>query len=459
MNPRLPILILAVGAAALFAACGGGGGQSSLPASSGSASNGGNANAGTQPASSVRVVLTYNANAVAARSLHRALRVGTAEARRSPAYVSNDAGGLQLTVTSGSASQTLSYAISESSPVCTQEDYAVTCTLNVPALGSTETISGIEVDEAPLNLSQSTGLGTGFPSNSNVLARGSTTVTLNAGGYTNVALSLNPILGSWYDCGFDTYNSNNMNEDYTTRRIVVTPGVASQNILDPGPADRDDYDTLFAGYNNGAYVAQPFVDLNATPVPVTVTSSSQHLTVFAIPVLTNPTPAPPYAGAQTKSIPDTSYVSMNWYGFQIAVSYDGQSTATSTLTFANNLTATPPPFASPNPSPSSYATTLAYQVVPVSASPSALNLAANGVATATVTGSDAGANQNMQYGQCLSSGSQQLASVSSNGSIANGSETFTVTAGSTPGTCTFNLSDLYSGVVTNTVTVTLTSVP
>lgn len=454
MNPRLPILIVAVGAAALFAACGGGGGQSSLP-SSGNASNG-NAGAGAQPASGARVVLTYSANAVAARSLHRTLRVGTAEARRSPAYVSYEAAGLQLTVSSGSSSQTLYYAISYYSPVCTEESYTVTCTLNVPTLGATETVSGIEVDQAPLNLSQSTGQGTGFPGNSNVLARGSTTVTLNAGGYTTVALSLNPILGDWYDCGFDNDNSN-MNEDYSTSRIVVTQGVASQNILDPGPADRDGY-TIFGGDDAGTYVAQPFVDLNATPVPATVTSTSQHLTVFAIPVLTNPTPAPPYATAQTQSIPNSGYVSKDWYGLQLAVSYDGAGAAASTLTLANNLTATPPPFASPNPSPAPYTATMAYQVVPVSASPAAVTLQANGVATATVTGSDAGANQNMPPSACMS-GNQQLATVASNGSIANGSEAFTVTAGTTPGTCTFTLADYYSGVVTNTVTVTLTAVP
>jgi hypothetical protein len=461
MNLRLPIGILAAGAAVLVAACGGGGGGSNLPASSGNASNGGTANAGSQPASGVRVILTYNANAVAARSLHRTLRVGTAQARRSPDFVSYIAHGLQLTVSSGSASQTLYYAIGYYSPVCNNEGLEVTCTLIVPTLGSTETISAIEVDQQPANLAQN-GLGTGFPSNSGVLARGSATVTVNAGGYTNVALSMNPILANWYDCGFDN-SSANMNEDYSTQRIVVTSGVASSNVMQPIAADYDGYE-IAPGYNNGAYAAQPFIDLNAAPVPASATSTSQHVTLFAIPALASPTPAPPYAATQTQSFPNSGYLTTNCCGgLQLAVQYDGQSTAQSTLTFANNLTATPPPFtASPSPSsppvPASYATTRAYQVVPISVTPTTLSLQANGSASAMVTASDPGANQNMGIYQCFNGSQAQLATVTG-GTLANGAETFTVTAGTTPGTCTFTVYDSYSGVVTNAVTVTLTAVP
>jgi hypothetical protein len=45
--------------------------------------------------------------------------------------------------------------------------------------------------------------------------------------------------------------------------------------------------------------------------------------------------------------------------------------------------------------------------------------------------------------------------LASNASIANGSEAFTLTAGSTTGTCTFNLYDGFTGVASNTVTVTI----
>jgi hypothetical protein len=460
MNPRLPISILAVAAAALFAACGGGGGGTSGVGGSTSALPNGNSNTGAQPTSGVRVVLTYNANSGAGRQVHSALRVAAGQSRR-PQYVSYDARGLQLTVTSGSASQTLYYYIAYNSSVCTEVSYAVTCSLNVPTLGATETIAGIEVDQTPTNLVQSSGLGTGFPANSGVLARGSTTVTLNAGGYTQVALSMNPVLSKWYDCGFDNYNTN-MNEDGATNRVVVTGNVASSNTFDVVPNDYE-YDTIFPGYDAGVYVAQPFVDVNAAPVPATGVSNSQHLTLFPLPGAT-PSPAPPYAYVASASFPDSSFVSKYYYGFQVALHYDGQAASASTLTFANNLTATPPPFlASPNPSytsvPASYATTLAYQVVPISVSPATLNLSANGSATGTVTASDAGANQSMSINQCLSAGNAQLATVTSNGALANGSEAFTVTAGTTPGMCTFTLADYYSGVVTNAVTVTLTGVP
>jgi hypothetical protein len=463
MNPRLPILTLAIAAAALFAACGGGGGTSSPGGSSPALPNGAG-NAGTQSSSSgVTVTLTYHRNAVAGSSLvHRTLRVGSAQARRSPTYVSYSANGVQLTVTSGSASQTLYYSIAYNGPLCSEQNDSVTCTLSVPTLGSTETISAIEVDQQPTNLSGATGLGTGFPSNSGVLARGSTTVAVNAGGYTTVALSLNPIIGNWYDCGFDNYDQN-MNEDYSTNRIVVTSGIASSNILQPIPADYDGY-WIGPGYNNGAYVGQPFIDLNAAAVPATATSTSQHVTLFAIAALASPTPAPPYAGTQTQSFPNTGFLTLNCCGgLQLAVNYDGQSAAQSTLTLANNLTATPPPFtASPTPSnppvPTSYATARAYQVVPISVTPTSLSLPADGSSTGMVTASDAGANQNMGFNQCVNGSNTQLATVSG-GTISNGSATFTVTAGTTPGTCTFTVYDSYSRVVTNAVTVTLTGVP
>jgi hypothetical protein len=463
MNPRLPVPILAVAAAAIFAACsGGGGGSSSLGGSNSSIPNG-NANAGSQPTSGVWVTLSINsnANAAAARAVHTALRVGTAQSRRSPQFVSYGIHGLQLTVASGSASQTLYYAIGENGPFCQRvTNYSISCTLSVPTLGPTETVSAIEVNQAPTNVTAA-GTGTGFPSNSGVLARGSTSVTLNAGGVTNVALSMNPVLSQWYDCGFDSSNTN-MNEDGSTRRIVVTANVASSNVFDPEPSDYAGY-TIFSGYTNGNYVAQPFIDVNASPVPASGVSNSQHLTLIAFPGAT-PSPAPPYAYAVSASIPDTSFVSTYWYGLQIALHYDGQATSASTLTFANNLTATPPPFlASPNPSytsaPASYAASYALAVVPISVSPATLNGQANDAVVGTVTASDAGANQSMGIHQCMSSTNQQLATVTSNGAISGGSETFTVTAGFTAGTCTFTLNDYGSNVVTNAVTVNLTPVP
>jgi hypothetical protein len=53
------------------------------------------------------------------------------------------------------------------------------------------------------------------------------------------------------------------------------------------------------------------------------------------------------------------------------------------------------------------------------------------------------------------SGTATLATIASNASIAGGSETFTLTAGTTTGTCTFNLFDGFTGVESNTVTVTI----
>jgi hypothetical protein len=458
MNPRLPILTLAVAGAALFAACAGGG-TSSAPGASSALPNAGSSG-GAQPASGVRVVLSFRRNT--ASSANAAVRHGHASARR-PAFIDPEfVGGVQLTVTSGSASQTVDYTIGYNTPACTSYEYAVDCTLNVPTLGANETISAIELDQAPSNASQTTGIGTAFPSNSAVLARGSANVTPAPGGYTNVALSLDPVVGGWYDYAFIDGGTANIGDD-GDNRIVVTSNVASTDVLDVIPTDFDGFPT-FEGYLNGAFVAQPFVDVNGSPAAVTATSSSSHFTVYAIPAAT-PTPAPPYATAASASFPNSGYLSNEFLGVQLAVHYDGAATTGGTLTFANNLTATPPPFSgapsprpsgAPTPPASSYASTFQYQYDILAASPSTVTLAPNG--TQTITVSDPGGYLVDVAGACISTAdhSAQLGTITQLGGFANGAQTFTLTAGSTAGTCTFQLEDDDTGVRTNTVTLTIT---
>jgi len=460
MKARSISLGLAVLTAAAVAACSGGGSGGTTPALSGGAPN-----QSVPQTSGFTATLTFNRNAGATHQLAHALRVGTAGSRK-PQYVSYDTNGLQLTIVSGTASQTLYYDLSTNSSLCTYTGttQTETCSLPVPSLGGTETLTAIEVNQAPNNLSKGTGLGTAFPSNSLVLARGATTATLTPGGVTTVNLALNPVIGSWYDCGYNAPGGT-FAEDYsaTPNRYVVTGNATLTATVFPAYADATG-DTIFpvSQNGNGTYAGQPFTDVNGTLTGGTAVSNSSHVAIypFSFSVAPSPSPPSPSAFVQSATFADSSYeIAGNYYSMAVFLSYDGKATTSSTLTFSNNLTAAPPAFTgSPNPqytsAPSTYAASQNYLIAPVLASPAAFTVTHG--TTATITGTDPGAGQNMRATSSgCTSGQTTLATVTSSAPLVSGSEAFTVTAGSTTGTCSFNLYDGYTGVASNVVTVTI----
>jgi hypothetical protein len=375
MNARSFSLGLAVLTAATVAACSGGGSSGTTPALSG-----GTPNQGAPQTSGFRATLTIDRSSAAAHQLARALRVGTAGSR-SPQYLSGQSNGLQLTVTSGTSSQTFYYDLSTDSSLCsyTAASQTETCSLPVPTLGGTETLTAIEVNQAPTNVSVTTGLGTAFPSNSLVLARGTTIATLTPGGVTTVNLALDPVIGGWYDCGVSG-TKQTFAEDYSTNpsRYVVTGNAAVTATVYPAYSDASGYTIYPVSQNsNGSYVGQPFTDVNGTLTAATMVSSSAHVTVYPYSFAAGPSPSPAASSAfvQSATLADSSYeVENNFYSMVVYLSYDGKATTSSTLTFSNNLTAAPPAFtATPNPqytsAPATYAAATQYEIAPVLASP------------------------------------------------------------------------------------------
>jgi len=471
-------------AAAMLAACGGGGGGSaSHVPSAGSPSGGGAA----LPQSGARI--TFVVPAATARKKNGTAHARRSGASRSPAYVSVGINGLQLTVTSGSASQTLYYGVPRhvvNGQGCASDSGGgYTCTFLVPSLGTTETIAALEVDQLPNGYSSSTFQGTAFPSNAQVLAVGSTSATLTAGALTTVPLSFNPVIASFFDDGQVT-NSSSIGVDRGSHRIVTSGASTS-------PAEYEDnpYFVDPAGYQilpTSSASPQPFVDVNGSAVPFTITASSSHLGLYAETAAqaAGSSPIPSQASFPTSvSIANTSaqYNYDDCGGFLLAVGWDGSPlVAGSTVTYSNNLTATPPSFTGspvPNvsPTPSTYAFSATYTVVQISAAPATVNLSTDGTSgypsSATVTASDAGTQYNMflidvttdnyvvNRGStiaCNTSDGTAIATITVGGMV-NGSESFAIAADtglSAPNyTCSFYLSDNVSRVNTNLVTVNL----
>jgi hypothetical protein len=158
-------------------------------------------------------------------------------------------------------------------------------------------------------------------------------------------------------------------------------------------------------------------------------------------------------------------------GFSASSSFSSTTSGT-TVTVNNNLSALNPFFSTPT----SYAQTMTYVVVPISASPTTATVAAAS-GTATVTGTDPGAYYGMDAESsytanngsywftsgggdesCNTSGGTQLATVSPTAGIntTNWTQSFTITgANNGTGTCTFYLFDMDALTVTQPITVTV----
>jgi len=514
-------------ATALLAACGGGGGTSAItPAKSAGGSGGSTA---SQSTSGAHLTFTFTRGKKPSRPSSSATqRRGTGAARRnagatrSPKYFSGNVNGLQITVTSGSATQTL-YVDADSQNVCTADssesaNNVFTCTIAIPTLGATETISALEVDQEPVN-GTTTGYGTAFPSNTNVLAVGSTTATLTAGANTIIPLSFNPVAVALNtDCGTSSiaFNNNMMAAtSYGSRgfyatgkrgseaetstssgRIVVTAGTASSTIATVEVEDADGYPLYpLGGSPSAAPVGQPFVDVNGSPAPITVTANNASVGAFVEPGgIEPPSPFPSPAFAQSTALATSAslYQDTDFCGNAlIAFSYTPPSPSPSstpaveTIALSNNLSAVPPVFTGPpnGNGLTSYASTYTYIVVPIWASPATVSVTVGGP-TATVTGYDYGAEAevcNYFNGcrgngmgsapvpasvtsgpnfdtNCYDAGGTGIATISAGSySTPLGSQTFAIAAGTVTATdtCTFVLFDEGTGVITNPVTVTV----
>lgn len=471
------ILSLALGAsmigAAALAACSGGGGSSTTPGLSGSSSPAmpnTTTTTTTNGSTGLELVLTVPRPSTQTTAAQRAV-LGS----RKPAYVSSGAKGLQVAVSSGSTAKTVYADISSGSALCTNSSPTATCTIAVPTVGTSENIIATEVDQTPTG--DTNGYGTGFPTTSNVLAVGTTSATTTAGTSTTVTLGLSPVWEQTFALAFSSMPTSQTDDaafspalagwDGTTDRLTITAGAHSAYFADyVEDASGNNYDV--------DPTPLPFVDVNGSPEPITVTSNSSDVEFAALKNPAFPTPAPSFG--LTASAPNDNYLWFNEcivFGVQTTSSFVPPATASVVL--SNNLQATSPFSGSIYAAPP---TPEAITAVPVNVTPTTATVhvsSSNGSTTATVTGSDYGATSGMgafgsvatptarhqnpdaNPGECLdTSTSAEDASVASNGAIDTTSwtQSFTVTA-IAAGTCTFALGDIQSGTISQLVTVTV----
>jgi hypothetical protein len=431
-------------AAVMLGACSGGGSvgtnSSSMLPSVGSGSG------TTSPAAKSGTRITVKID----RSTQRANAASTS---KKPLYVSTNAAGLQVAVSAaGVATQTVSADLSTSSPLCTIVASVETCTLTIPTLAASENLAATEVDKKPTG--EVAGFGTGFPTGSNILADTVESVTTTPGGVTNLSLGLDPVAANLAECSHLTGGSRFFGSAKVGNisRIVVQSGIQA------GGSIGVEFSDASGGFKDIDTTPLPFVDVNGSPTPITYTAASSNVTLAPIE---NPSPAASPAATTTGSIPNDSY---EWADcvFLINVEVAATQATPTTVTFANNLTASNP-FTSTN-----YGSSLIFQVVPISSSSTTATAAVTGNVTANVTGSDFEATNGMgaesaftlDDGNCVdtTTAGQVDATVASSGAINTTTwlQPFTITP-VTAGTCTFSLYDVDTKVITAPITVTVGS--
>jgi hypothetical protein len=472
---RLSVLGCTVLCAGVLAACGGGSGSGAVAPST--AQSAAPAAAGQTSGTKIQVTIRRGAAAHknTATSASSAQNVG-AIARRSPQYVSTNTRGLQITVQSGTSSQSVYADLSSGSPLCTTSGNISTCTIAVPTLGAQETFTAFETDTTPSN-EASSGYGTGFASNTNILAAISQAkdLTSQLGGAITIGLNLGPVVSFFFDCtpddsvptplpqpsspnfGIDETGFSNNGDQITNSRLVVTQGMAVNGALLPQFCDAAD------GFQDFAPSPAPFVDANASPVPIALAANSP--TIGLAPIVNNGTPPPANAYAQSVSIPDDSYYWFNLYfvvGVNVAASYP--ATASNTIVVKNNLTAVNPFMGQTVNATSPTNGVLTYYVTAIAASPLTLSAAVN-TNTSTVVGTDEGAasgmatesGYNLGDSACKTTGGTTLAILTSVAPInpTTWQQSFDVVAGATAGTCTVFLFDNKAKTMTQPITVTV----
>jgi hypothetical protein len=452
MNATTLRLTLAIAAAAVITACGGGSGNSTPTPIVANPAIG--TLTATQNGSTQLTLTIFTGDAAAAAA--------AAARRKTPQYVSGITHGLQATISGNGTSAV--YAFSTTGTQCTTVNpYTRTCTFLFPTVATTETISILELSQAPTGtVDPATGIASGpFPANSDILATGSATTTLTPGAVTQLAIGLNPIVaGLFDDCG--TFQSSTSISSNGTTRIVVTGNAVTRSTILVDTRD-DGGSTIKQPVvsPNASPIGQPFVDVNGSPEPISGTSSSTHFGILPLIAPVNSFPSAPPTGAYAATAAVANSGSLNFGGVVVAIQYDGNATPSptiQTLTFDNQLSATLPVFTG-SPvmpvAPANYHTSLVYTLAPMFATPASFTVATGGVQT--VTGYAPGATSNMVPSTCVSSGMVTLGSFGpAVGTPASGMQTFVFTANGTPGTCTFTLKDGVTHVLSNAVTVTVT---
>ncbi|HTW86075.1 MAG TPA: hypothetical protein VMD91_18535 [Candidatus Sulfotelmatobacter sp.] len=496
---RNTIVTGALLAGAALAACSGGGSRAAVPtgaATNAPTTSSSKGNGLSGPLAKITITIPRHASFTHSKPAGTARAPQGVAARRAPKYVSPATQGLQITVSGNGTTQTV-YADTSGSN-CTNltssqtGNTTETCTIEVPVVAASETLTVDDVDVKPNDDGSSgnpPGYGDGF-TGGHVLAVGTTTATLTAGQTTQISLVLGQVTGGFFDCGnLDASNSSNAGYDATTAdettatlpsgyngdnstalgRLVFTAGQPSWIQLVPELTDWDDQSQGFAS------PSPALVDVNASPAPVTVTTSLQHVGLAAsnatAPLdpfnesqtyVPPPTPPPFASTTSSVSIGDQSYFWMFGYFPVIDVVYDGSTAAVAgTVNVNNNLTATD--LFDNNP----YTFVAPYTVAFVSASPTTLTLSLSTNPSAEVVGSDYQAAlegmtsisqpPNHDQTECETSGGVELASVTAGTmNTTTWQQPFTVTAMAT-GTCTFTLMDVITDVVSPPVTVTIGS--
>jgi len=444
----------ALACAAFLVACGGGGGSAPTSGSlTGGSMNGNHAASNQGPGTHITVVIHRDNTKTHTHSHLR--RVATS--KRNPKFVSENAEGLQITVAAtGAASQSV-YADLTSSSLCNTVSSVTTCVITVPTIATNEQFTLLETDSVPQN--STNGYGTGFSNGTNILGALNASESVQLGAANNLALEVGPVAANLYDCYYglidngvpnalpQPHNSNYGIDTSNSTRLVVTGGAAANGVI------AVEYGDASGCWFNGDTTPAPFVDVNGSPTPISVGSSSTALTVA--PIVNNGTAPPASAYTQTNSIPNDGYY---WYDceFLIGIKTSASFASASTITFNNNLTALNP-FTS-----AAYPNTVTYQVVPLTVSSTSVTVAASG--STMVTGTDSNASDPMDaesaYGaqdeNCNTGGGATLATISP-GSLngTNWTQPFTINAGSTTGTCTFYIYDTDAGTVTLPITVTI----
>jgi hypothetical protein len=379
---------------------------------------------------------------------------------RSPKLFSTYAKGLIFTVaaTGTTISQTLYADISSTSPLCTTTNNVSTCTLNVPNIATTETLTAIETDATPTGENTTTGYGTG-PSTVSILGGVSASETVTPGGA--LALTMSPAVSQILDSdgtinppstnvGFGFYLAANQGGNhYHITLQNGTPESGMGIIVALRDADTDD----FLGVSG-----VPLVDMNGTPTAVSFTSLGAGITLFAQPDGNLTYAAPSYAAVTPISDSGAQdYSPYGDYNAIVDVNYDGTPFTTTSIVASNNFTATAPPYAfgSQQTSPSWLVTSMGTDVTTASV-PVGGSTIINAVDPQSPDGADAyDGDIFTEDFLCIDNGGNALATVDKGTYDATtGYQPFTIT-GQAAGQCTLYFVDADSFVAARPVTVTV----
>ena len=145
-----------------------------------------------------------------------------------------------------------------------------------------KTITAVEVAQTPDHDGAVTpGYGDGFASDSEILGVANATVTITPGLVTAIPLAFSEIVfnnsGQLVGTTFSNLNAGYNSQNFNDQRMTVTGGMAQYAAFYDNISDQS---TNFINASPGSAL---FADYNASPEPVTLTSSSTSITVATIP--------------------------------------------------------------------------------------------------------------------------------------------------------------------------------